>query len=165
MSGPLRAMRQFLTQRLRLVRKGLQVIVLLEPSREGPRATAHERAPRSEALRRDFDELRQLLGRHAHTRRALPHLGQVEQILARIGSRGLFKLPIPLLEAALVELEAVEQGLKLEELRARLTSAIETLRYQQAKHHHDVEVTEATHSVFSELERTWTAPMPLENPS
>ena len=162
----MRAVGHFLARRLRLVRRGLQIVLRLEPSRDGPGSAAPARAPKSEALRRDFHELRKLLGRHSLARRSMPHLDCVEQKLALVGSRGLFKIPIPVLRQALVELDAVEQGLRMDELRARLHSAIEALRYQQAEleRAHGVEVTEASHSVFSELERTWTAPMPLADP-
>ena len=162
-SRPFRAVGRFLTRRLRLVRRGLQILILLEPSHNGIRSSAPVRAQRSEALRRDFAELRRLLGRHSLARRSMPHLDHVEQKLALFGSRGLFNIPVPVLEQALAELDAVEQGLTLDELRARLNSAIEALRYRRAKlkRTHDVEVTEASHSVFSEIERTWTAPMPL----
>lgn len=129
------------------------------------RAGGSAREPRSVALRQDFHELRRLLDRHALARRAMPHLDQVERTLAQVGSRGLFKLPALVLEKALVELDAVEQRTRLEELRSRLGSALEAMRYRQARlaRGSDVEVSEATHSLFSELERTWTAPMPLSD--
>lgn len=122
------------------------------------------REPRSAALRQDFHVLRQLLDRHALARRAMPDLDRVERTLAQVGSRGLFKLPMAVLDKALTELDAVEQDVRLEELRSRLGSALEAMRYRQARLERgsDVEVSEATHSLFSELERTWTAPMPLE---
>jgi hypothetical protein len=158
---------QALVQRLRqgLRRVGAVLPAPLKRVLQPARTAAAVREPRSVALRQDFQELRQLLDRHALARRAMPHLDRVERTLAHVGSRGLFKLSVPVLEKAIVELEAVEQGVRLEELRSRLGSALDALRYRQARleRGRDVEISEATHSVFSELERTWTAPMPLSD--
>jgi hypothetical protein len=150
-----------LRQSLRLAGAALSKRV----NRQAGRSARAMREPRSAALRQDFHELRQLLDRHALARRTMPDLDRVERTLAHVGSRGLFKLPMGVLEKALTELDAVEQGVRLEELRARLGSALEAMRYRQARleRGHDLEVSEATHSLFSELERTWTAPMPLES--
>lgn len=157
------AVMQHLRQYLRRV--GAALPARLKHSWRHTRVAGAAREPRSVALRQDFQELRQLLDRHALARRAMPHLDRVERTLAHVGSRGLFKLPAAVLERALTELDAVEQRTRLEELRARLGSALEALRYRQARleRGRDVEVSEATHSLFSELERTWTAPMPLSD--
>jgi hypothetical protein len=138
---------------------------LNRPSRRALAGSGREQ--RSQALRHDFHELRRLLDRHAMARRAMPDLDRVERTLAHVGSRGLFKLPVVVLQKALAELDAVEQGTRLDELRARLGSAIDALRYRQARleRGRDVEISEATHSLFSELERNWTAPMPLSDSS
>lgn len=158
---------QAVVQRLRecLRSVGAALPVRLKRPWQRTSAAGAAREPRSVALRQDFRELRQLLDRHALARRAMPHLDRVERTLAHVGSRGLFKLSVPVLVKAIVELDAVEQDVRLDELRSRLGSALDALRYRQARleRGHDVEISEATHSVFSELERTWTAPMPLSD--
>ena len=123
---------------------------------------------RSDALRRDFKELHSLFGKDLVLRRSMPHLSYVERALARTGSRGLLEIPLQILENALEQLDGAVLGsstLTLDELRARLERAIEALAHRRARFENSrhVEVSEATHSLFEELERTWTAPAPLSD--
>ena len=98
----------------------------------------------------------------------MPHLSYVERALARTGSRGLLEIPLQILENALEQLDGAVHGsstLTLDELRARLERAIEALAHRRARFENSrhVEVSEATHSLFEELDRTWTAPAPLSD--
>jgi hypothetical protein len=161
-----KAVGRFLTLRLRIRRRGLQFSLLISQPRGNPRPLDPATQRRREALRRDFKELHTLLSADAQARRSMPYLSYVERTFAREGSRGLSKVPVPMLEKALEQLSDLvqrPQGMKLNGLRARLANAIDALAHQrhEVQTLPDVEVSEATHSVFAELERNWTAPMPL----
>lgn len=166
--GTLRALGRFMASRLFLRRGGSP----LRASRDGSGGSARASDPgavrRSEALRRDFKELHALLGRNIVLRRSMPQLSYVERTLARTGSRGLLEIPLQMLEGALEQLDAAVHGsatLTLDELRARLESAIKALAHRRARFENSrhVEVSEATHSLFEEIDRTWTAPAPLSD--
>ena len=164
----LRALGRWMTLRLFFQQRRSPLRASRSPSRGGARASEPGAARRSGALRRDFKELHALLGRDILLRRSMPHLSYVERTLARTGSRGLLEIPLQMLESALEQLEAAVQGsatLTLDELRARLESAIDAMAHRRARFENSrhVEVSEATHSLFEELERTWTAPAPLSD--
>jgi hypothetical protein len=123
---------------------------------------------RSDALRRDFLQLHALLARHPGLRQSMPQLSYVERTLARTGSRGLLATPKPMLDCALEQLDTVERQwreMRLDELRVRLESAVRALarRPKQFEDSRQVEVSEGSHSMFEELERSWTAPAPLSD--
>jgi hypothetical protein len=123
---------------------------------------------RSDALRRDFLQLHALLTRKAGLRQSMPQLSYAERTLARTGSRGLLATPKPMLDHALEQLDTVERQwpeMSLNELRVRLESAAraQARRPKRFEDSQQVEVSEASHSLFEELERSWTAPAPLSD--
>jgi hypothetical protein len=163
--------------KLRLERRGVQVHVLLDPPPPPPESPE---VRRNQAIRQVRLELDTLLGHHAHTRQVVPHLSFVEQMLAKSGFRGIGRLPLPVLHKALTQLESLmhdEPGAGLAELRRRLAELI-SLRLGgtpsapaaasaassnlMSNFHTDdrMEVSEASHSQFDELERSWTGTLP-----
>lgn len=141
-----------------------------EPDPQPGDAAPARRIPkhRSDALRRDFLHLHALLARHARLRQAMPQLSYVERTLARTGSRGLLATPKQMLDCALEQLDSVERQwpeLRLDELRIRLESAARALaRKPKARENsRPVEVSEVSHSLFEELDRSWTVPAPLSD--
>jgi hypothetical protein len=110
----------------------------------------------------------------------VPHLSHVEQMLAKTGLRAIGRLPLPVLHKALTQLESLmhdEPGAGLAELRRRMAEVI-SLRLGgtpsvpgasgpkspnlMSDFHTDdrMEVSEASHSQFDELERSWTGTLP-----
>jgi len=163
--------------RLRLERRGVQVHVVLDPPPPPPESPE---VRRNRALRQARVELAGLLDRHADTRQVVPHLSFVEQMLARSGLRPIGRLPLPVLHKALTQLESLmhdEAGAGLAELRRRMAEVI-SLRLGGtpgaagaasaaspnllSDFHTDdrIEVSEASHSQFDELERSWTGTLP-----
>ncbi len=169
-----RGLRWLLALRMRIQRRSgrymLQISLPQADPQPGGGATAVRRIPkhRSDALRRDFLNLHALLARHAGLRQSMPQLSYVERTLARTGSRGLLVTPKPMLDSALEQLDTVERQrpeLRLDELRVRLESAARALaRKPKARENSgQVEVSEVSHSLFEELDRSWTVPAPLSD--
>jgi hypothetical protein len=169
----LRGLRWLLAVRMRIqCRRGrylLQISLPHSDPQPGEAASARQIPKhRSDALRRDFLHLHALLARHTGLRQQMPQLSYVERTLARVGSRGLLATPKPMLDSALEQLDTVERQwpeLRLDELRVRLESAARALarRPKAAENSREVEVSEASHSLFEELERSWTVPAPLSD--
>lgn len=118
-----------------------------------------------EALRHDHHDLSRLLDLHSDSRLAMRHLACVEQALARHGSRAFKVLPSQVLGKALAQLEvlAVDSRLgEFSELRLRLRQASGTRSGMAAPQElsQTVDVSEASHSLFDEMERSWTGQMP-----
>jgi hypothetical protein len=110
----------------------------------------------------------------------VPHLSHVEQMLAKTGLRAIGRLPLPVLHKALTQLESLmhdEPGTGLAELRRRMAEVISlrlggtpgasaapgaASRNLMSDFHTDdrMEVSEASHSQFDELERSWTGTLP-----
>lgn len=158
-------LRSLLSRRVRLERRGLNVHVLLEPP-----PTADTTAPGSsagEALRRAHAELGALLDRHPDTRHLMRHLGYVERAIARTGSQAFRQVPVPVLERALEQLGLLLRGQPdhtIAPLRQRLERALRERPADAAARAREpaVDVSEASHSMFDELERSWTGQMPFE---
>ena len=118
-----------------------------------------------EALRHDHRDLSSLLDLHSDSRLTMRHLACVEQALARHGSRAFKVLPAQVLGKALAQLEvlAVDSRIgEFTELRGRLRQAA-PMRSGMATPQdlsHTVDVSEASHSLFDEMERSWTGQMP-----
>lgn len=120
---------------------------------------------RGEALRHDHRDLSSLLDLHGDSRLTMRHLACVEQALARHGSRAFKVLPAQVLGKALAQLEvlAVDSRLgEFAELRLRLRQAAGARPGVAAPQDlaHTVDVSEASHSLFDEMERSWTGQMP-----
>ena len=164
---PLHWLRAFLTQRLRLQRQGLQIHLMLDPAppAAAPVAVAAPSPHRGEALRRDHLALCALLDRHADARYTMRHLAYLEQALARSGSRAIKETPTRVLAEALAQLESLLHEHSAEgfaELRSRVREAV--ARREQAPRPHAApelaDVSEATHSLFEEMERSWVGEPP-----
>ena len=164
----LRGLRWLLAVRVGIQRRGRRFLLRISvPQSE---TTVARRIPkhRSDALRRDFLQLHALLTRKTGLRQSMPQLSYVERTLARTGSRGLLATPKPMLDQALEQLDTVERQwpeMRLNELRVRLDSAAraQARRPKRFEDSQQVEVSEASHSLFEELERSWTAPAPLSD--
>ncbi len=169
----LRGLRWVLAVRMRIQRRGRRYLLNISLPHSDPQPTdavAARRIPkhRSDALRRDFLHLHALLARQTGLRQSMPQLSYVERTLARVGSRGLLATPKTMLDCALEQLDTVERQwptLRLDELRVRLESAARALarRPKAFESNRQVEVSEVSHSLFEELERSWTAPAPLSD--
>lgn len=164
----LRGLRWLLAVRVGLQRRGGRFMLRISLPQSD--TTVPRRIPkhRSDALRRDFLQLHALLTRKAGLRQSMPQLSYVERTLARTGSRGLLATPKPMLDQALEQLDTVERQwpeMRLNELRVRLDSAAraQARRPKRFEDSQQVEVSEASHSLFEELERSWTAPAPLSD--
>lgn len=121
-----------------------------------------------EALRLDHAALSALLDRHAASRDTMRHLAFIEHKLARQGSRAFRDMPVPVMSKGLEQLATLaqdESAMAFSVLRSRLTMAI-ALRSSSAPARDatpavDVaDVSEASHSLFDEMERSWTGQMP-----
>jgi hypothetical protein len=173
LAAMLRGLRWLLAVRMRIERRRgryLLNISLPQPDAQPGNAAVVRRIPkhRSDALRRDFLHLHALLARQTGLRQSMPQLSYVERTLARTGSRGLLTMPETMLDCALEQLDLVERQrpeLRLDELRVRLESAARALaRRPKARENRGlVEVSEVSHSLFEELERSWTVPAPLSD--
>jgi hypothetical protein len=178
-SRPMRWVQDLFKRKLRVERRGAQIYVLLDPkppaAAQKPEDAARDR--RREALRMAQADLRDLLDRHADTRHVVPHLSHVEQLLGRAGLRGLGSLPLPVLHKALTQLESPihdEPAAGLAELRRRMAGVIAVrlggrpgvqaaapTNLMSDFHSEDrLEVSEASHSQFDELERSWSGTLP-----
>lgn len=159
--APLRAL---LTQRIRLERRGFQIHIVLAPPPDGP-AEAPAEPTSGAALRHDHRQLAQLLKRHTDLRRTLRHLACVEQTLAREGSRTLQSMPGKVLRKAIDQIEGLRRddpGFALPELMRRLRHAL-TIVDERTKSFETTEamdISEASHSLFDEMERSWNGHMP-----
>ena len=159
-------LRRTLKRPVRLEVQGGNVHVRLDP----PRTTKADPAAAAERdLRRAQAELAELLDRHSATRSVMPHLGILEKSLRRSGWRAIGKMPQPALQAAFDQLQKLvhnEASAGLAELRARMAAAV--VSHAAAARRlgadsdltlptaHRPEVSEASHSLFDEMERSWT---------
>ncbi len=156
--------RDLLQRPLKVERRGAQLhLVLGEKPPEPPPPSV---APTSgEALRRGHEELRALLRRHPETRHLMRHLGFIEQQLGRSGSRALKRdIPVPVLRKGLEQLDLLLRGETSEplaDLRARIDAATRSRGGAVEARVEEVQVSEASHSLFDEMERSWTGQMPL----
>ena len=164
---PVQWLRRLFKRKLLLQRRGLNLHVLLEP----PPPPDTELAPppsQGEALRRCHEELRALLARHPEVRHLMRHLGFLEDALTRSGSRALrSEVPVPVLRKALEQLGMLardEPSEALSDLHQRIEVAIRERAGASAARRPAAEVTvsEASHSLFDEMERSWTGEMPLD---
>ncbi len=134
---------------------------LRRPAGKGRSATPSH----GEALRHDHRDLSSLLDLHGDSRLTMRHLACVEQALARHGSRAFKVLPAQVLGKALAQLEALAVDSHLgefTELRLRLRQAASARSGLAAPQDlsQTVDVSEASHSLFDEMERSWTGQMP-----
>ena len=164
---PLRWLHRCLTRPLKVKRIGKQWHVVFDASRlEAP---VSRPSSRGEALRQSHLALQTLLSSEDDARRVLPHLSHLEHSLGRIGSRALTTLPLKVLQRALDQLDMIEGGQREEALvplRVRVEGAIRQRTPVNLKGDiANVEVKDASVSVFEEAEVSWTNRMALDEAS
>ena len=153
--------------RWRLQRRGFGLHLVLTPP-ACPAAPKTAPSSRGAALRHDHQRLSQLLRDHADLCHTLRHLACVEQTLARQGSRALRTMPEKVLGKALEQLQGLtrdDPGFVLPELLRRLQHRVATAseRVSAVDSTEAMDVSEASHSLFDELERSWNGHMPASN--
>ena len=101
--------------------------------------TLAQRVGRGHALRLAHRELHALFGRQAGLRQLLPHLSWLEKSLRRQGSRGLRRLPSPLLQCALAQLESLPPEDSPADLATLRTRIVETMALRIAVRDHAID--------------------------
>jgi hypothetical protein len=162
--GPVTWVRDLLKRPLKVERRGAQLHLVL--GEKPPQLQPPSVAPSSGgALRLGHEELRALLRRHPETRHLMRHLGFIEQQLGSSGSRALKRdIPVPVLRKGLEQLDLLMRGetsAPLADLRARIDAAVRSRGGAAGPRADEVQVSEASHSLFDEMERSWTGQMPL----
>jgi hypothetical protein len=163
---PLRWLKSLLKGRLRLERRGINVHVRLDPaSIEETRVPA---SSQGQMLREAHVALRAALDRHPDARRTLRHLVYLEETIARHGSRVWKKVPPPVLHRAQTQLELLMRQSShpaLDLLHARIAEVMQARTgFGALTRPQELQVMEASHSMFDEMERSWTGQVPLETP-
>lgn len=166
---PLRWVKKFFSRPLKLKRIGLQWHVVFDVSRMMAPTSSTRPGGRGEALRMAHLALQALLVEHRDARQVMPHLSHLEQALGRQGSRALAELPVKLLQRALDQLDTIQSAAQAEALvplRLRVEEAVRqrtpvNLRGDIA----NVEVTDASASLYDEVEDELTNRMALDEAS
>ena len=119
--------------------------------------------------------LYQLLEQHPSSRQLMRHLDLVERTLHSGGLDALKAVPVRVIAKALTQMERLVSDwspVGLAELRSRLAMMVKTRAPETERNAaspesmefldmaEDVEVTEADHAAFEEMERSWAGQMP-----
>lgn len=150
---------------------------LVPPSSSIP-AAAPIVESRGQALRAAHRALHALMKERPALRRLMPHLAHIERSLRKHGSRALLRLSANVLQRGLEQLETLQADEPRDALRALRTRLVEAIALRNvaksvtapvtlhgaAADAAAVEVMEASHSEFDEVERSWTGSMPLHSP-
>lgn len=168
-ANPLRWVRELARRPLKLEWRGRQLHVVLGDPRGAESAAAAAKESEGEQLRRGHAELRDAFKRHPDLRHLMRHLAFVERELSRSGKRALQRdVPVRVLERAKVQLQSMMRevhGSGLQLLLDRLEATIAQRSRSGGLHGHplhgSVDVSEASASVFEEMERSWTGQVPL----
>lgn len=170
-AGSLTRLKGALARPLALERRGLQVHVVLVERRKAPRSTE---PPTLEQVRAEL-RARLVAQEHEHTAQLMRHLVFVHDELGRKGWDGVGTLPSRVLNKARVQAEMLAS----EEPSPALDLVIERLRplqvaaglreerralIKQSDSGDRVEVSEATHEEFEEMERSWVDTVLPEQP-
>lgn len=171
--SPISRVRELFKRPLKFEVRGAQVHVVLgeRDDRQGATTTG---TSAGEALRRGHADLHRLLRVHPETRQLMRHLAFVEQTIGRFGSRAIKReIPVLVLRKGIEQLDLLVEGVPsagLVYLRARMAEAV-AARSAAAEVDEEtetrpgsLEVTEASHSLFDEMERSWTGEIPLGTP-
>lgn len=179
-----RRVRGLFAARLRFVRTGLNVEIVLDRGPQQPAKAATGTAPKPRVpesaqgadpvameLRQIGKELQQRLDRHALSRTVFDKLAIVERELGRRGYAALDALSVELLHMALEQLGCVigPRPGELATLRAKMVDALLARRSKSADFSgnlalstfdvpHKLEVREAGESSFFDAQRQWVAP-------
>jgi len=147
-----------------------------------PSSSLHSAPPivesRGQALRAAHRSLHTLMKERPALRRLMPHLAHIERSLRKHGSRALLRLSANVLQRGLEQLETLQADEPRDALRALRTRLVEAIALRNvaksvtapvalhgaAEDAAAVEVMEASHSEFDEVERSWTGSMPLQAP-
>ena len=167
--GPLRWVKGVLGRELGLERRGSQLHVVLIDRRRAPSVA------QPPSISQLCAELRARLLAHErdHAAQAMRHLVLVHDELGRKGWSGVEALPGQVMNKALVEAEMLtgqESSPFLAVIieRLRVLKAGADMREDRKAHLRDLEkgealeVSEATHEEFEEIERSWVGTLPAE---
>jgi hypothetical protein len=152
-------LQDLLRRPVRLERRGLQIHVTLAPPVSVQTLAGTVSVMGSgEALREAHMELRALLDQHPKARSTMRHLAFLEKSLRRHGARA-FRQELDLLAAG-------DSSAGIAELRHRLRSAVADRAHEPSGFglSQPVHVSEASHSLFDEMERSWTGAVPPAQP-
>jgi hypothetical protein len=170
---PLRWLQEQLRRPLRLERRGLNIHVTLAPPASMLTETEVGTSGvvgSGEALRLSHLSLRRLLDQHPKTRRTMRHLAYLERALSRHGSRAIRQeIPVPVLIKCREQLDLLAPQAASDpfaELRMQLRDAIGSRPHDPHGFalSQPVHVSEASHSQFDALERSWTGAVPPTRP-
>jgi hypothetical protein len=164
-------LQDLLRRPVRLERRGLQIHVTLAPPVSVQTLAGTVSVMGSgEALREAHMELRALLDQHPKARSTMRHLAFLEKSLRRHGARAFRQeLPVPVLKKCQEQLDLLAAGdssAGIAELRHRLRSAVADRAHEPSGFglSQPVHVSEASHSLFDEMERSWTGAVPPAQP-
>jgi len=131
---------------------------------------------RGQALREAHRSLHALIKQHPGLKQMMPHLAHIERALGRKGSRALMRIPVAVLQRGLEQLESLQAEQPRDALRALRTRLVEAIALRSVARNTALasprsatqaaaamEVREASHSEFDEVERSWTGNAPLSN--
>lgn len=171
--SPISRVRDLLKRPLKLELRGAQVHLTLGEKDERQGASTSGTSA-GEALRRGHADLHRLLRVHRETRQLMRHLAFIEQTIGRFGSRAIKReIPVPVLRKGIEQLDLLVEGAPTEGLvylRARMDEAVAArsaaieIDEETETRPGSLEVTEASHSLFDEMERSWTGEIPLGTP-
>lgn len=161
---PIQWFQRLLKRPLKLKRIGNQLHVVLESTLSIQPSS--KSGGRGEALRLAHLVLQQRLAQQDDARNLFPHLTHVEQALSRTGSRALITTPIRVLQRAMDQLDNLEGASRSPELLAMRLRVEEAIKQRTPLKLRDdisnLEVSDASHSQFEEVDRHWTGSMPLD---
>ena len=177
--APLRFVGELFARELRLERDGKNVNIKLAAKASAAPAATKQQAPASVAeieLNLMRAELKKLLDVHPGTRRVMRHLVYFERALAADGLRALIEIPEEVLSTALEQLEKLVSNWsnrELATLRSKMSVAVVNrqkdpfygtggVKPSMFNTESRLQVGDATHSMFLELERQYQGLVPRE---
>jgi len=177
--APLRFVGDLFSRELRLERDGKNLNIKLASKASAAPAAAKPQAPPSPAeieLNQMRAELKKLLDVHPGTRRVMRHLVYFERALAADGLRALIEIPEEVLGTALEQLEKLVSNWSnrdLATLRSKMSVAVVNrskdpfygtggVKPSMFNTDSRLQVGDATHSMFLELERQYQGLVPRE---
>lgn len=177
--APLRFVGDLFARELRIERDGKNVNIKLASKASAAPAAAKPQAPPSPAdieLNQMRAELKKLLDVHPGTRRMMRHLVYFERALAADGLRALIEVPEEVLGTALEQLEKLVSNWSnrdLATLRSKMSVAVVNrqkdpfygnggVKPSMFNTDSRLQVGDATHSMFLELERQYQGLVPRE---
>ena len=171
---PFRFIARILSSDVRLGRDGRNLHIRVEARPEVGSHALRERAIAEAAPLRSA--LKELLDSHRMTRRVMRHLGYFEGLLATHGLHAMSQTPVEVLGASLKQLDSIVTNWsdhRLADLRSKMAVAIIERsgdpfygaagdRLSNFATESRMEVADASHSMFMELERQYQGLVPQE---